>query len=119
MRVAILDYQAGNQTSVQRALAHLGCAAEVTADPQRVAAADRVVFPGVGAAGSCMANIRAAGLDRALGEVIAAGKPLLCVCIGMQLLFERSEEDGGVPCLGLLPGAVQRFTPTDPSIKVP
>jgi glutamine amidotransferase len=119
MRVAILDYQAGNQTSVQRALAHLGVEAAVTADPAAVAAADRVVFPGVGAAGSCMANLRAAGLDQAIADVVAAGKPLLCVCIGMQLLFEFSDEDGGTPCLGVLPGLVERFQPEDPAIKVP
>ncbi len=119
MRVAILDYQAGNLTSVQRALAHLGQDAQVTARPEEVAKADRVIFPGVGAAGSCMANLRAAGLDQALREVIAASRPLLCICVGMQLLFESSEEDGGVACLGLLPGAVRRFRPADPTIKVP
>jgi glutamine amidotransferase len=119
MRVAIIDYQAGNLTSVQRALAHLGQAAEVTADPAVIAAADRVIFPGVGAAGSCMANLRAAGLDQALQHVIAAGKPLLCICVGMQLLFASSEEDGGVACLGLVPGAVRRFRPADRSLKVP
>ena len=119
MRVAILDYQAGNLTSVQRALAHLGQSAEVTADPAVIAAADRVIFPGVGAAGSCMANLRAAGLDGALQQVIAAGKPLLCICVGMQLLFASSEEDGGTTCLSLVPGTVRRFRPTAATIKVP
>src|SRR4051812_11464430 len=119
MRVAILDYQAGNLTSVERALAHLGHVAEVTSDPAVLARADRVIFPGVGAAGSCMGHLRAAGLDHALRPVIAAGKPLLCICIGMQLLFEHSEEDGGVDCLGVLPGTVKRFVASDPSIKIP
>lgn len=119
MRVAILDYEAGNLTSVQRALASLGCAAEVTADPAVVAQADRVVFPGVGAAGSCMASLRRRGLDRALAEVVTSRRPLLVICVGMQLLFTHSEEDGGVDCLGLLPGTVQRFRPSDPTIKVP
>jgi glutamine amidotransferase len=119
MRVAIIDYQAGNLTSVQSALAHLGQAAEVTADPAVIAAADKVVFPGVGAAGSCMANLRAAHLDEALGQVIAAGRPLLCICVGMQLLFASSEEDGGVPCLGVIPGAVKRFALADQALKVP
>ena len=73
MRVAIIDYQAGNLTSVQRALAHLGQAATVTADPKVIADADKVIFPGVGAAESCMANLRAAGLDQALATVIRAG----------------------------------------------
>ncbi len=117
--IAILDYQAGNITSVRRAFASLGQEAVVTADPAIVASADRVVFPGVGAAGSCMANLRSAGLDRSLREIAASGKPLLCVCIGLQLLFDWSDEDGGVACLGLLPGRVVRFAPSDPSIKVP
>ena len=95
VRIAIIDYQAGNLTSVQRALAHLGVAAEVTPDPQRVVAADRVIFPGVGAAAACMANLQSGGLDQALREVIAAGKPVLGICVGMQLLFEHSDEDGG------------------------
>ncbi len=117
--LAILDYDAGNLTSVQRALAHLGHAAVVTADPAVVALADRVVFPGVGAAGQCMGSLRARGLDAALRAAVAADKPVLVICIGMQLLFEHSEEDGGVQCLGILPGKVVRFRPTDPQIKVP
>jgi glutamine amidotransferase len=119
MRVVIIDYQAGNLTSVKAALGRLGCQAEITADPAAVALADRVVFPGVGSAAACMANLRQAGLDRALRETVAAGKPLLGICIGMQLLFERSEEDGGVECLGLLPGTVRRFQLADPALKVP
>ncbi|MBA3708728.1 MAG: imidazole glycerol phosphate synthase subunit HisH [Planctomycetes bacterium] len=119
MRIALIDYQAGNITSVRRALASLGHEAVVSADPAVVAKADKVIFPGVGAAGSCMANLRAAGLDRSLREVIAAGTPVLCVCIGLQLLFESTEEDGGTSCLGLLPGSVVRFRPTDPALKVP
>ncbi len=119
MRVAILDYQAGNLASVRRALAHLGVEAEVTDDPARIAIADRVIFPGVGAAASCMDNLTARGLDRAIAEFAATGRPLLGVCIGMQLLFERSEEDGGVACLGLLPGTVRRFRPSEPTLKVP
>lgn len=118
MRVAILDYQAGNLTSVQRALAHLGHAAVVTSDADMVAQAERVIFPGVGAAGACMANLRSAKLDHAIRAVVAAGKPLLCICVGMQLLFEHSDEDGGVACLGILPGTVKRFCPA-PGIKVP
>jgi len=119
MDVVILDYHAGNQTSVQRALAHLGQRSEITADPSRVARADRVIFPGVGAAGACMGNLRAAGLGDAVRAAVAAGKPLLGICIGMQLLFDTSDEDGGVACLGVLPGRVVRFQPTDPTIKVP
>jgi glutamine amidotransferase len=117
--IAILDYQAGNATSVRRALASLGAEATITSDPAVVARAERVVFPGVGAAGSCMANLRSSGLDRAVSDVAASGRPLLVVCVGMQLLFEWSDEDGGTPCLGILPGKVVRFTPTDAQVKVP
>lgn len=120
MSVAIIDYRAGNLTSVLRAVNHLGGdQAEVTDDPQRIAAADRVIFPGVGAAASCMANLKSTGMDAALGEAVASGKPVLGICVGMQLLFEHSEEDGGVDCLGLLPGTVRRFSLDDPSLKVP
>ena len=119
MRVAIIDYQAGNLTSVQRALTHLGHASQITADAAVIAQADKVIFPGVGAAGSCMANLRAGRLDQALAQVIAAQKPLLCICVGMQLLFERSEEDGGVACLGLIPGTVKKFALDDHALKVP
>ena len=119
MRVAIIDYQAGNLTSVQRALTHLGHASQITADPVVIAAADKVIFPGVGAAGSCMANLRVAHLDQALAHTIAANKPLLCICVGMQLLFASSEEDGGVTCLNVIPGAVRRFALSDPTLKVP
>lgn len=119
MRVAIIDYQAGNLTSVQRALTHLGHASEITADPAVIANADKVIFPGVGAAGSCMANLRAGRLDQALAQVITAQKQLLCICVGMQLLFEQSEEDGGVPCLGIIPGVVKKFALGDPALKVP
>jgi glutamine amidotransferase len=117
--IAILDYQAGNATSVQRALHALGADSVITSDAMEVARAQRVIFPGVGAAGACMANLRASGLDRALKTAIDAGTPVLCVCIGFQLLFEHSDEDGGVSCLGVLPGTVVRFTPDSPALKVP
>ncbi len=119
MTIAILDYQAGNPVSVQRALAHLGHTSVVTDDPAQVIAAERVVFPGVGAAESCVATLRQRGLDQALRAVIAGDRPLLCICVGMQLLFDWSEEDGGTACLGLLPGWVLRFRPSAQAIKVP
>jgi glutamine amidotransferase len=119
MRTVILDYDAGNLTSVQRACTHLGQATEIVRDPAAVDAADRVIFPGVGAAGSCMANFRRQGLDLALRRAIDAGKPVLAICVGLQLLFESSEEDGGTPCLGILPGRVVRFRPEAAAIKVP
>jgi imidazole glycerol-phosphate synthase subunit HisH len=81
----------------------------VTSDPQVVANADRVVFPGVGAIRDCMAEIRRLGFDQLLREQVASGKPVLGVCVGMQALLERSEENGGVDCIGLLPGQVRFF----------
>jgi glutamine amidotransferase len=119
MRTVILDYDAGNLTSVQRACAHLGAATEIVRDPSAVDAADRVIFPGVGAAGQCMGSLAALGLGDALRRAIVAGKPVLAICVGLQLLFESSEEDGGVPCLGILPGRVVRIRPADRTVKVP
>lgn len=119
MGCAIIDYQAGNLASVKRALDHLGVESLITSDPAVVASAERVIFPGVGAAGACMANLKASGLDQALRQAVASGRPVLGICIGMQLLFEWSDEDGGVPCLGLLPGTVRRFVFENPSLKVP
>ena len=114
---AIIDYKAGNLTSVKLAFAALGAEAVVTSDPKVIAAADRVVFPGVGAAKSAMENLRSLGLVEAVKEA-AATKPFLGICLGMQILFDHSEEDGGVDCLGIISGHVRRF-PTVPGFKVP
>jgi glutamine amidotransferase len=115
---AIVDYRAGNLTSVKLAFDALGVETVVTSDPAAVRAADRVVFPGVGAAASAMANLRSLGLEGAVREAATCGKPFLGICLGMQILFERSEEDGGVDTLGVLPGKVRRF-PDVPGFKVP
>jgi glutamine amidotransferase len=118
--IAILDYEAGNLTSVDLAVRAVGGEAVVTQDPAEVARAERVVFPGVGAAAHCMENLRRLGLDRALREAVERGAPVLAICIGIQLLFERSAEDGGTACLGLLPGRVVRFeVPAGAHVKVP
>ena len=114
---AIIDYKAGNLTSVKLAFAALGAEAVVTSDPKVIAAANRVVFPGVGAAKSAMENLRSLGLVEPVKEA-AATKPFLGICLGMQILFDHSEEDGGVDCLGIIPGHVRRF-PTVPGFKVP
>jgi glutamine amidotransferase len=114
---AIVDYRAGNLTSVKYAFAALGEDTVVTSDPAVVRSADRVVFPGVGAARSAIDNLRELGLVEAVREV-AVSKPFLGICLGMQILFERSEEDGGVETLGVLPGRVRRF-PRAPGFKVP
>lgn len=107
--IAIVDYRAGNLTSVARALRHLGQDCVITADPAAIAGADRVIFPGVGAAGEAMRNLCELGLAPALRAAVAAGKPFLGICLGYQILFDASDEDGGVRCLGLLPGRVVRF----------
>jgi len=108
--IAIIDYKAGNLTSVKRALDYLGMPSEITGDAERIINADRVIFPGVGAAGEAMENLRNSGLDDAIRAFVETGKPFLGICIGYQLLFEKSEENGGTPCLGLLKGDVVRFT---------
>ncbi len=114
-RVAICDYGMGNLRSVARAVERVGGRAEVTDDPEAVAGADAVVVPGVGAFGACMRNLRGRGLDRAILDAWARRLPIFGVCLGMQVLFEGSEEDPD-PGLGLLPGRCRRLPP---SVKVP
>jgi len=117
--IAIVDYKAGNLTSVQLAFRALGCEAAVTSDPRVILSAERVVFPGVGAAGSAMRNLAGLHLVDALKQVAARGTPFLGICLGTQILLEHSEEDGGTPTLGILPGRVPRFQPVDRWDKVP
>jgi glutamine amidotransferase len=105
--IAVLDYEIGNLRSAQKALEHLGADARLTADAGLVRDADGVVLPGVGAFGRCMEALRAHGLDDLAHEVVDAGRPFLGICIGMQLLFEASEESPGVAGLGILPGTVR------------
>jgi imidazole glycerol-phosphate synthase subunit HisH len=116
--IAIIDYGMGNLRSVQKALEAVGQPAEVTSDPDRIRAADKVVLPGVGAFADAIAELRRTGLGEAFRDAVAAGKPCLGVCLGLQLLFDLSEEDGLHEGLGLLPGRVVRFTPA-PGLKVP
>lgn len=119
MSVAILDYNAGNVTSVAHAVRRLGFDACITADHDTIRAADHVIFPGVGAAATCMQVVRERGLDIALHDAVHAGQPVFGICVGMQLLFDHSDENGGVECLGLLPGRVRRFELEDATLKVP
>jgi imidazole glycerol-phosphate synthase subunit HisH len=107
--IAVIDYGMGNLHSVRKALEHVAPGAEVvvTDDPALIASAGRVVFPGQGAAPDCMAEIEAHGLRQAILGA-AASKPFLGICMGLQVLFERSEE-GDTPCLGLMAGQVKRF----------
>lgn len=115
---AIVDYRAGNLTSVRLAFAAIGEAAAVTDDPAVISAADRVVFPGVGAAKSAMENLKRTGLIDSVRSAALSGRPFLGICLGMQILFEHSEEDGGVDTLGVFKGRVRRF-PDRAGFKIP
>lgn len=117
--IAIVDYRAGNLMSVRLALEHIGADCEITSDPSRVLAADRVIFPGVGAAAEAMRNLRELRLLDAIETAVADRKPFLGICLGTQIIFEFSEEDGGTGCIGLVPGATRRFSPADPLCKIP
>ena len=108
--LAILDYKAGNQTSVLRALRSLDIPADITADPSVILAAEGVVFPGVGAAGQAMHQLVSTGMDKVLREVVAMNKPLLGICLGCQILLDRSEENDTV-ALGIVHGECRRFQP--------
>jgi glutamine amidotransferase len=119
--IAIIDYEAGNLTSVARALTHLGYENKITADAETIAAAERVIFPGVGAAKATMETLQKRGLDEVLIDFYRTGKPMLGICIGIQILFAHSDEEDA-ECLGLLPGYVRKFpimeTKTE-TLKVP
>jgi imidazole glycerol-phosphate synthase subunit HisH len=108
-RVALIDYGAGNLRSVSRALARSGLAPEVTSDPATVREADAVVLPGVGAFRDAVRKLAANGLEKAVRDAIDAGRPYLGLCLGLQLLFEESDEHGATPGFGLLAGRVERF----------
>lgn len=108
-QVAIIDYGVGNLRSVEKAFAATGCEARVTADETELRHASRLVLPGVGAFAACMAALSERGFDRLVREKARAGTPLLGVCVGMQLLFDESDEFGATAGLGLLRGRVRRF----------
>jgi glutamine amidotransferase len=115
--LVVIDYEAGNLTSVVRSLKALGVDGTITQDPRVVAAAGRVVFPGVGAAGKAMATLQRLGLDRAIKESFQKGTPILGICLGAQIILESSDEND-TPCLGLLPGRT-RALPLSPGLKIP
>ncbi|MDO5554554.1 MAG: imidazole glycerol phosphate synthase subunit HisH [Planctomycetia bacterium] len=107
--IAIIDYGMGNLRSVLKAFQKNGVAAQVTSDPAVVARADKVVLPGVGAVADAMAGLQDRGLIDVIYNVIEQGRPFLGICLGFQLLFDQSEENGGCQSLGLIPGRVVRF----------
>ncbi len=114
--IAVVDYAAGNLRSVARALDFLEIENEVTNSPEKVAAADAVVIPGVGAAGAAMRNLEKAGLVDTLQNFVKSGKPYLGICLGLQILFERSKEDDS-KCLGVFEGEVIKFSSDE--VKIP
>ena len=116
--LAIIDYGAGNIGSVQRACAETGIQSVITANIDAIKSADRIIFPGVGAAPTAMENVTRTGLAAALKEAYAAGIPILGICIGAQIVLDRSEE-GDTPCLGIIPGTTVRFKFQDKSLKIP
>lgn len=107
--IAVLDYGIGNLRSAEKALQHVGGNARLISDPDQAAEADAVVLPGVGAFGRCIQALRASGLDRVARAAVEYGKPFLGICVGMQMLYESSQEDPGVAGLGILPGQVVRL----------
>ena len=121
--IAIIDYEAGNLTSVARALTHLGYKNEITSAAEKILNAERVIFPGVGAAKATMQTLQKRGLNQVLTDFFRTGKPMLGICIGIQILFEHSEEED-TECLNLLPGSVKKYPPADTetqteTLKVP
>jgi glutamine amidotransferase len=116
--IAIIDYGMGNLRSVQKALEAVGHSASIVSEPEEIRRASKVILPGVGAFADAIDELRRTGLGEAFVEAVRAGKPCLGVCLGLQLLFDISEEDGEHQGLGLLPGRVVRFDP-EPGLKVP
>ena len=116
--IAIIDYGMGNLRSVWKAFEFVGHKAVVTRDPATIKEADRVVLPGVGAFGDCMANLERFGLVDSIRWTIRSGKPFLGICLGLQLLFTESEEFGVHKGLNIIPGKVRKFA-LDPALKIP
>lgn len=115
--IAIIDYDAGNVKNVSKALTYLGFDCLLTDSSEKISAADKILLPGVGNFGDCMEKLKARRLDRLICELVNEGKPFLGICLGMQLLYESSEESPGAAGLGLLKGSVRRFP--DMGLKIP
>lgn len=116
--ISILDYDAGNIKSVEKAFRYLGEDAVITRDKDRILESDKIVLPGVGAFGDAMGKLRAYGLDQVIYEAVDKKIPFLGICLGLQLLFEKSDETPGVTGLGILPGEIVRI-PDEEGLKIP
>lgn len=116
--IAVIDYDAGNIKSVEKALIHLGQEVRITDNAQEILSADKVVLPGVGAFGDAMENLKRRGLDEVIRETAQKGTPFLGICLGLQLLFERSDEAPGAEGLGILPGEILKI-PAKEGMKIP
>lgn len=116
--IAILDYDAGNIKSVEKAFHRIGEETILTRDFREICNADKVVLPGVGSFGDAMEHLKHYELDKAIAEAVSMKKPFLGICLGLQLLFEGSDESAGVEGLGILPGAIKRI-PDAPGLKIP
>lgn len=116
--IAIIDYDAGNIKSVEKAMHYLGQEVEITRDQERILAADKVILPGVGAFGDAMEKIRQYDLEGVIRQVVDRGAPFLGICLGLQLLFEESEESPGAKGLGILKGRIRRI-PGGEGLKIP
>lgn len=117
-RFIIVDYHAGNLASVLNAFGHLGISVKASSDPSEIAEADRLVFPGVGAARAAMETLETSGIGKAIFQVVERKCPVLGICIGCQIVLRSSEENGGVECLGLIDGKAVRFR-EESGIKIP
>lgn len=116
--ISIIDYGAGNLQSVEKALRYLGCPCQITADPQALLAGEGAILPGVGSFGDAMEQLRSRGLEEPIHQFVDSGKPFLGICLGLQILFEESQESPGVAGLGLLKGKIIRL-PKESGLKIP
>ncbi|MBN1309697.1 MAG: imidazole glycerol phosphate synthase subunit HisH [Chitinispirillaceae bacterium] len=116
--IVIVDYSAGNLTSVKRALDYLAIPCTISSDPHKVLTAENIIFPGVGHAGSALRVLRERGLDAALKEAFGKGTPILGICLGAQIILSSSEETD-LPCLDLIAGTCPRLALSDPELKIP
>ena len=121
MKLVVVDYESGNLRSVSRALESWGVSPLVSGEPEEIAAADAVVLPGVGSGPAAMSALRQRGLVEPLRDFADSGRPFLGICLGLQLLLDWTEEDGGAPCLGIVPGRVKRLPESNggPTLKIP